>query len=202
MRWLGVGGDMADGRGGRLMPAPPLPPVTVARFEQVALLIERLAQEKTSVFLGAMASYADQHRAASARPLTHTEAAAIAGQLAGQLGEDDVATLAADVQKSDLRASERPEPRELLLAAGTRTAPAFLDAALRVCALIEMPADAFKEALESDTLEFAVNGAAEDLRQLPMLDARPRAAAALEHFVRQTTGGSPGEAWGLLTGTV
>jgi hypothetical protein len=118
-----------------------LPPVTVARFEQVTLLIQRLATEKTSVFLAAMRDYQDQHRDATSRPLTHMEAASVAGTLAHQIGRDDVAAIAGEVQQSGLR-------------------------------------------------------------NLPMSEARDLATAALEHFSRESTGQSLGEAVRLLTGTV
>jgi hypothetical protein len=179
-----------------------LPPVTVARFEQVTLLIQRLATEKTSVFLAAMRDYQDQHRDATSRPLTHMEAASVAGTLAHQIGRDDVAAIAGEVQQSGLRAHESLEPRELLLAAGIRTAPAFLDVALQVCALIEMSADTFEHMCETGLLDDAVGDGAATLRNLPMSEARDRATAALEHFSRESTGQSLGEAVRLLTGTV
>lgn len=182
--------------------APPLPPVTVERFGQVTTLIERLAQQHTDVFLSAMSTYQRDRLAVTQRGLTHTEAAAVAAQLAEQHGRDDPAALAAEVQASGLQATDPIEPRELLLAAGVRTAPAFLDAALRVCALIEMPADIFESAVEYDTLDRALDAAVDELRKLPMTEARPRAAAALAHFTSEVGGASPGEAWSLLTGTV
>lgn len=179
-----------------------LPPVTVSRFEQVTLLIQRLASEKTDVFVAAMGDYAQQRRHATARGLTHTEAAAAAAQIAQQLGRTDVGAVAAEIQQSGLQASDPPEPRELLLAAGVRTAPAFLDVALQVCALIEMDADSFDAAVEGARLDGAIDDLTTQLRRLPMSEARARAGRALEHFTRETTGGSPGEAWSLLTGTV
>lgn len=179
-----------------------LPPVTVARFEQVTLLIQRLAQEKTSLFLAAMRDYQAQHQDATGRPLTHVEAASVAGTLAQQIGREDVAAVAGEVQQSGLRVHEPPEPRELLLAAGIRTAPAFLDVALQVCALIELPADQFDAELDTGALDDAIADRANVLRKIPMGEARDRASAALEHFARESTGASLGEAVRLLTGTV
>lgn len=179
-----------------------LPPVTVARFEQVTILIERLAQEKTSIFLEAMTGHIEQRQQAAARGLSSTEAVAVAGELASRLGRDDVIALAAEVQQSGLQAADPPDPKELLLAAGLRTAPAFLDAALRVCAMIELPAGAFEAGLEHDDLDQRVDEHCVDLRKLPIAEGRQRASVALTHFTSQVGGGTPGEAWSLLTGTV
>src|ERR1051326_7310517 len=59
-----------------------LSPVTVARFEQTTILIERLANEKTSLFLEGLTGHLNDRHQAAARPLTHNEAASVAGQLA------------------------------------------------------------------------------------------------------------------------
>lgn len=180
-----------------------LPPVTVARFEQVTTLIERLAQEKTSIFFDAMNSHLERHRAATQRPLTPQEAVGLATTVSGQLGRDDLIDLTAEIQASEIRETgDTPNGNEILLAAGLRTAPAFVDAALRVCALIELPVVEFDAALDADDLDTAISKHAATLRKLQMADARERASAALTHFTTQVGGATPGEAWSLLTSTV
>ena len=176
---------------------PPLPVVSLARMEEVTLLIERLFTEKADVFIAAAEGYRERHRTGSSRPLTHLEAAQVAQAMAAQ---PDVGLVEA-VQDSGLRAYDEPSQQEVLLAAGLQTAPAFIDLAIRVTALIELDADTFEQACETYDLDAAIDRAAKQLRKVPISDARARASRALEHFARGA-GTSPGEAWRLLTGTV
>lgn len=182
--------------GGAAESRPALPPVTVAKMRAATELIERLATEKTSVFIDHQQAYRERHRSASSRPLSADEAAAVAAGLAGQMQGDPV-TLAERVQRSELRAYDEPEPQEVLLAAGLATAPAFLDVALELVALVEMPAGDFEEACEAGLLDDRLRLLAEELAVLELSEARGRAQACLEH-VGRASGQAPGEALGLI----
>lgn len=171
-----------------------LPVVVVARFEEVAKLIEVLVAEKQDVFLTAAQGFREKHRAATSRTLNAPEAA----QVAAALIRSDVEA-AVLVQGSDLRAYDEPSAKEIFVAAGLATAPAFLDACSRVTLLIEMPAEVFDAACETDTLEDAIAEARAAWRKLPMPEARERVSAALDHFAKAGGAGSAGEAWRLLT---
>lgn len=179
-----------------------LPPLTVARFEQCALLMERLIDENTDVFTARMVAYRDRQRAAGARRLTADEAASVAAGLAAGLGaEADLVQVAEDVQAGELRAVDEPQPLEVLVAAGVATAPAFLGAALRLVALLELPAGVFEDAYEAGTLDAAIEDHAKELRALDLEEARARAACALDHLSVKA-GAGPGEGMRLLARTV
>lgn len=183
-------------------PNPTLPVLTVARFEQAALLLERLIDENTDLFIGRMQSYRERQRAASSRRLTPDEAAGVAAGLAASLGPDaDLVQTVEDIQESGLRAVDEPSPQEVLLAAGAATAPAFLSAALRLVALLELPADVFERAYETDALDAAVDDHVQALRALDLEEARARAVSALDHLSVKAGAGS-GEGMRLLTGAV
>lgn len=178
-----------------------LPVVTVARFEEVSKLIEELVIEKADVFVSAQQTYRDRHREGSSRPLRPEEAAQIAAGLADQFADTPPADAAAQVQQSDLRAYDEPQPAEVLLAAGLATAPAFLHVARSITALIEMDGEVFEEACESEQLREVLEDHADELKRASMEDARARATAALEHFAG-ASGVEPGKAVRLLTDTV
>jgi hypothetical protein len=174
-----------------------LPVVRVARFEEVAKLIERLVEEKQDVFLAAAQRFRARHRDATSRGLDYAEAAQVAAAMVG--GEPDV-TLAEQVQASELRAYDEPSPNEMLVAAGVATAPAFIEATKRVAALIELDDDVFRDARENDTLDEAIDAYVRDtFDELAMDEARQRAYDALEHYAKAAGQGSLGEAVGLLT---
>lgn len=177
--------------------APALPRVTVARFEQATLLIEALLVEKTSVFAEHATRYRREMRSRSERDLTATEAASIAAGLADALGTTDPAEAMLRVQQTGLRAHDDPPPGEVLMAAGLATAPAFLNAAMRLVALIELPDDALELAVENDALPAALDAALVDLRRLDMTEAKDRADRALRHFADKS-GVDPGEVVGLV----
>lgn len=179
-----------------------LPPLTVARFEQCTLLMERLVDENTDVFVGRMQAYRERQRSASSRRLTPDEAAGVAAGLAASLEADaDLVQVAEDVQAGELRAVDEPSAHEVLLAAGVATAPAFLNAALRLVALIELPADVFEAAYEDDTLDTAIEDHVKDLRALDLDEARARAVSALDYLSVKAGAGS-GEGLRLLTRSV
>jgi hypothetical protein len=182
-----------------------LPPMTVARVKEASILIETLVSEKTDVFIAHANDYKTKHREATSRPLTPQEAAQIAAAMSEVImadgeGGDPIAT-AAQVQQSELRAYDEPSSREVLLRAGVATATAAIDAGLRLVALVEMPAEQFREARETGHLDAAIADAAVELEELEASEARERATAALEHFAT-ATGRPKGEAWGLLVRVV
>lgn len=179
-----------------------LPPLTVARFEQCTLLMERLVDENTDVFVGRMQAYRERQRAATNRRLTPDEAASVAAGLAASLTDDaDLVGVAEDVQSGELRAVDEPSSHEVLLAAGVATAPAFLNAALRLVALIELPADIFEAAYEDETLDTAIELHVKDLRALDLDEARARAVSALD-YLSQKAGAGSGEGLRLLARVV
>ena len=181
----------------------PLPPVTVARFQEATRLIEVLVDENTDLFIDRMSAYRERARTGSARRLTPAEAAQVAAAIGGAMDQDagQVAQLAGKIQKGALRTVDEPNPQEVLLAGGLATAPAFIAAALQVVALLELPADVFEAAYEAGTLRDAVETNAKVLSQLPLADARARAARAMQNLA-EGAGTSEGEAWSLLTSTV
>ena len=181
---------------------PALPPLTVARFEQATLLMERLVDENTDVFVGRMQAYRERQRAATSRRLTADEAAGVAAGLAASMSDDaDLVSVAEDVQAGELRAVDEPSAHEVLLAAGVATAPAFLNAALRLVALIELPSDIFEAAYEDDTLDAAIEAHVKTLRALDLDEARARAVSALDYLSEKAGAGS-GEGLRLLTRVV
>jgi len=183
---------------------PPLPPITLAKLMEITQLVERLVSEKTSVFVEAAAEYRARHRKATRRELKPEEAAQVAVGMADALGQeihDDPGAAAARVQASSLRAYDEPEGREVLLAAGLATAPAFLDVASQIVAMVEMPTDLFETAREGNTLPAAIARMAQDLESLDVAAVRERASRALEHF-SQAAGVDTGKAWGLIAQTV
>lgn len=178
-----------------------LPVVTVARFEAASRLIEQLVDENTDLFIGRMHAYRERSRAGSSRALSATEAAQVAAGLATDLEASERVSVAESVQASGLRAVDEPQPMEVLLAAGVSTAPAFIDAAKRVVALLELPEDTFREAYDGGALEAATAGAVADLAHLPLPEARERARAAFAHLASQA-GDASGEGVRLLIRTV
>lgn len=178
--------------------APALPAITVGKFQDLAELVEELIQEKASVFVDALARYRQTHRDGLDRPLTALESAQITAAMAEALSPEqkaDLAGTAAEIQASDLRAYDEPGEKEVLLASGLSTAPAFMDAAMRVVALIEMPDDVYEQACESSALLEAVKDAAGELRKLPLAEGRERASRALTHFSETAGVDSSGKAW-------
>lgn len=176
-----------------------LPPVTVAKFEQAGVLIERMVAENTELFIANGRRYKDAHRAEfPPRSLSAEEAVQLA---AAALDDRPMEQRTAAFQASDLRVYDEPQPIEVLAAAGVATAPAFVRAARRVVALIEMDNARFEQALEDDALDDEIDADAAALGSLDMLEARPRAAAVMAHFA-VAAGADPGKGLGLLAGTV
>lgn len=190
---------------GRATRPAPLPPISVAKFEEIGRLVERLIEEKTSVFIDNQQVYRDAHREGTRRPLNAAEAAQIVASLGEALGselDENPLKAVADVQTDGrLFAYDDPQPLELLLAAGISTAPALIDATKRLVALIEMDTETFKQARESDQLDDAIDDAAKETEYEPLPDGRARAARALQHFA-DSAGVEPGEAMRLLSRVV
>lgn len=185
---------------------PTLPPITTAKFEEAGRLIERLIEEKSSVFVEKAASYRESHRQGTSRQLNAQEAAQITAGLAHHMdgnGGADLGAMAAEIQQSDLRAYDEPTEQEVLMVAGVATAPEFIDIVQRFVALVEMPSDRFREAREGGTLDEAIDDAVREMAYLDVKDeARPRAIAALTHFSEAAGAGGPGEAWALISQVV
>lgn len=193
----------SSSRGGssrtRAAAAPQLPVISVARFEDALELVERMVGEHQSTFIEHGQKYRDEHRRATSRPLNAIEAAQVA---AGFLDDRSPEERAAAFQQHDgLSAYDEPAPTEVLLAAGVATAPALLEATLRVTALIELPADVYEQARENEDLDGALDDQVDELRQLDLKEARTRASAALAHFA-DAAGVEPGKAWGLVARSV
>lgn len=166
--------------------------VTVARFEQAMLLLEQLVDENTDLFIGKMHSFREKHRDGTDRPLTAEEAAQVAAALSAAITEEDrdSVALAESVQKSELRAYDQPSGREVLLAAGVSTAPAFVNAALRMVALLELPEPEFETAYDAGTVDEAVEAKCVELRKLDLEEARTRASDALDLLAQKSGAGS------------
>lgn len=180
--------------------AASLPPVTVARFSEAMLLLERIARRNVDVFADAAERYTLARRRASTRDLDALEAAQIASALSAGVGTDalDPVDLAERVQASGLRAQVDPPRIEALASAGAATAPAFLDACLDLVALVELPPTLFRKAREEGRLDAALKAYRErELDDLDLGAARARATAAFGH-VTEAAGSGPGEVWGLV----
>jgi hypothetical protein len=180
-----------------------LPKVTVGKFRRASELLERMARENTSRFAGAMGDYRAEHRERNSRPLNPAEAAQLAAALAESMPEvaEDPAAAAAQLQASDLRAYDEPQPQEVLFAAGAATAPAFLELATRFMCLVEMPSDVFKQACREDELDDRLDEAVAELDDVDVAEARERAGRALAHFSGKVGVSGP-KAWELLGRTI
>jgi len=166
--------------------------ITVARFESAMLLLEELVAENTDLFIGKIHEYREKHRAGTDRALSPEEAAQVAAALSVAMADErDPVQVAADVQASDLRAYDQPGQTEILVAAGVSTAPAFIKAALRLVALLELPEDEFEAAYDAETLPAAIDGGVKELRRLDLADARTRAKTALELLAEKSGADGP-----------
>lgn len=176
--------------------------MTVARFRAVLELMERIVDENTDLFIGRGQAYRAKRRGGTDRRLSAVEAASMAATAIQQgVGEsEDLSEIALTLQQSELRQQDLPGETEVLIAAGVATAPAFFGAVTKLVALVEMPADQFENAYETDTLNLAVDEAARHLDHEDMAKARPRAVAALEHF-GEAAGQDSGKAIGMLVRT-
>lgn len=173
--------------------APKLPPITVAKFEEISRRLEIVVEENTALFIAKGQAFKEQHREGSSRPLTPLEAADV-GIALGEQTPDALAGL----QESGLRAYDEPETREVLLAAGIGTARQIVAAFRQVVALIEMPQAEFED-LEDDTdrLDEKIDElAGTPLKRAELSDGRARTSRAMAHFAA-AAGFDPGEAWSL-----
>lgn len=178
-----------------------LPPVTVFKLWLAGTLLDRVAREHVDSFADAAQAYAAAHRERSRRPLSAVEAGQVAAGLASLYAGDDPVGVAERLQASSLRADDPPPRRELLIAAGIATAPAFIDSVLSLVALLEMPNDVVESLDEVGGLDDQLAARVRILRRLELADARTRAAAAMDHFA-QAAGASSGEALGLIVQTI
>lgn len=180
-----------------------MPEVTVGKFEEASRLLDRIAEEKQGLFIAKAAGYRERHRQATDRPLRPEEAAQVAAALAESINVniEDAGPAVRSIQRSDLRAYDEPEPREVLLAAGVATGPALIEAVKQFVSLIELSDSEFEEACETGTLDETLDQAAGALRGASLKDARERARRALDHFA-DAAGVGLGEAWSLLVSTI
>lgn len=181
----------AAAQGGR-----PLPRLTVARFREVGLLVEQLVDEQTDAFIQAGQAFRDKHRVGTSRPLDAMEVAQIAAGLSTSLAD-----AREQIEAAGLTHYDAPAQQEYLVAAGVATAPAFINAALRVVALLELDDDEFEAARESERLQDALAEAMGELEQLDLDDARIRAARAFEHLASKA-GVDQGKPFSLIARTV
>jgi hypothetical protein len=158
--------------------APKLPPVSIAKLEEIARLLEHVVSSNSELFIANGQRYRDVHR--KPRPLTPLEATHIAVALGR---EDEIAT-AERVQQSELHAYDEPDVRETLLQAGIATAPAFMEGVKLIVALIEMDGETFKQAREQKTLLPRVEQDAQAFAELDLKDGRDRAMRAFTHLAR------------------
>jgi hypothetical protein len=181
------------------MPAAKRPPakgaartLTVARFEQAMILLEQLVDENTDLFIGKMHSFREKHREGTDRKLNAEEAAQVAAALSAAIEEEsrDAVQLAEQVQASGLRAYDQPSSQEVLMAAGVATAPAFIGAALRLVALLEIPEGDFEQAYDDGSLDELVGEKAGELRKLDLEDARKLTAEKLDLLASKSGAGS------------
>lgn len=180
---------------------PTLPPVTVARFEESLLLVERIASQERAGFLGEMQAFRQQHRDVTRRPLTAEEATRFTAAMADAYRDEAPEDVASRLQGSELYAYDDPAPRDVLVAAGLATAPAMVRSVRKFVALMELTAGEFEQAYEDDTLQETVDEAAKRLGSVELAEARARTVAAMEHWARQA-GVDSGEAMRRLAETV
>lgn len=184
---------MAEAKTGARAKKPALPPVTGARFDEAMALVERLVQENASMFIARGQDYREQHRDGTSRPLNAVEVA----QIAAGLGTD-LQTASEQIAAAGLEHHDEPEPREVLLAAGIGTAPAFMRAVLSVVALIELPADEFRDARKAGTIAETISAIVEELLdEHELAELRARASGAMEHLAA-ASGVEPGKAWATI----
>src|SRR4051812_36439368 len=104
---------------------PALPPVSVAKFKEGMVLLERLVVENRQAFIQSGQDYKQEHREVTSRPLTAEEAASLAaGFPDDERSPEELA--AAFLERGDLRAYDEPLPLEVLAAAGAQLAPALM----------------------------------------------------------------------------
>lgn len=176
-----------------------LPPVSPARFEETLGLVEQMVSDNYDEFVSKGQDSRRQHRQGSERPLTAFEAAQVAAAWASADGLPPI-TVAAAIQQSDLRATDEPEPNEILLRAGVATAPAVVGLVQRFVALIEMPSEDFQQARENGQLERTIDEAVATMAYENLTGpdgVRQRAQDAFEHFSMEVSS-TPGKVVGLL----
>jgi hypothetical protein len=182
---------------------PQLPKLTLGKFDEAAQLLERMARENVTTFVEAQSEFLEAHRESSKRPLSHDEAVQLAAAAADAMDADptQLATAAAQLQASDLRAYDQPQVKDVLLAAGAATAPAFLQLAKRFLALIELPTEAFEQAREDDTLEQLLDTVCDELDREGLAEVRARAGRAFGYFAQEAGIAGP-KVWATLVETI
>lgn len=167
------------------------------------MLLERIVDENVDLFIGKMHDFREKHRDGTDRKLTAEEAAQVAAALSFAIDEEnrDAVALAEHVQTSGLRAYDNPSGQEVLMAAGVATAPAFINAAVRLVALMELDEEEFEAAYDSGTVDEAVEEKAKELRKLDLEDARKLTTENLD-LLAQKSGAGSGEGLRSLVAAV
>lgn len=179
---------------------PHLPPISVAKFKRGMLLLEELVAENRQAFIEHGQAYKEVHREKTSRKLTAEEGASIAAGFPDDpRSPEDLA--AAFVKHRTLRAYDEPPPIEVLVAAGSGVVTALLRSGQLMTVLIEMDDDTFERTVEDGTLDQRLDEGASVLDREPMIRARERAAAALEHLA-EAAGADSGKGLSLIVRSV
>lgn len=173
-------------------PARPLPPIKVAKFKEVGVLLERLVEENTDLFVTAGQNFRERHYAGTERPLSPVEVAQIATCMGKTLEE-----ATEDIEAAGMRAQDEPDPMQVLLVMGINTASVWMDGLLAIVALIEMDDERFKAAREAQALRTAIEADVARMEDGDVAEMRERASAAMDHLAAQS-GVDSGKAWGVL----
>lgn len=169
-----------------------LPPIKVAKFKEVGVLLEALFHENADLFVKVGQDFREQHYAGTERPLNPLEVA----QIAACMGES-LKDATDHIDEAGLRAQDEPDPTQVLLAMGIHTASVWIDGLLAIVALVEMDDARFKAARESQTLRHAIDLDVEAMEDGDVIEVRERAQAAMDHLAAQS-GVDAGKAWGAL----
>jgi hypothetical protein len=175
---------------------PTLPAISVAKFREALLQLDQVVDANAQTFIEHGQRYREQHREATARPLSAVEVAEIAAGFNVELAEAKE-----QIDAAGLTTTDEPEPQEILLAAGVSTTPALFDAALRLAALLEMPNAEFAEAHAADELDERLDERVAAYDQEDLVVLRERVGRAWEHL-SLAMGHTPGKAWGLIAKTM
>lgn len=179
-----------------------LPPMMVGRVTDCMRLIEDLVSENIELFGDNIAKHRAMRKETSSTTLTPLEAAQVTAAMGVDANDPELPARIAAVQNSDLRSTEEVPMQEVLLVAGVATAPAAIEAACRLVALVEMPDAEYRKAREGNTLREEINKAAVAFElETSAEDGRARASAALAHF-QAAAGVDSGEARSLILRTV
>lgn len=170
---------------------PALPPIILGKFETLLSLTETVLEENRAQLTEKMRTFADEHHDATRRPLTADEAVQAAAIMRDIVKEDVLDP--AELQNGDLYAWDRPQPMELLVAAGLSTASTLVDALKQFVVVVESDTDEFLGALDGDLQEW-LDEQTTALSTVALSEVRQRTEAALNHFAAEAGYASAGKA--------